>query len=179
MIDIEKEILFEYEEYENLISGIDEDNITISKVESMKKIEKRTFTKISGPIEIDVNIISPADFFELFFTKEIVKDIVNQSNLYQKQELAKISKIDKFQEITIEEIYGFFSAHILIKIIRLPSYRDYFTSDILESSIKEIISRDVFEKVSKYKHLFDNTKYDKTPLYKIKPLLSIITKFPK
>ena len=62
--------------------------------------------------------------FYLFFTREILQHIVEQSNIYAKTCMME-ERYSQWQIITIEELQAYMGFMILMGIVRLPALDDY------------------------------------------------------
>lgn len=136
------------------------------------------FTEHLGPKNLPENIRKPGDIFLCLFSEQNIQGIVEQSNLYCKQ------KGISFDAITSEEIKKFLGLNIAIGIKRLPSYRDYWSTNfqLNDPYISSVMSVKRFSFLLSNLHLNDSTKepkrnepeYDK--LYKIRPYLNILSR---
>ncbi|XP_044755093.1 piggyBac transposable element-derived protein 4-like [Coccinella septempunctata] len=138
--------------------------------------EMHSFTKESGPRNIPVDACSPFDVFSCLFPQEFVSNITEQTNLYA---LQKFGDPQKFKKTNEEEMKAFLGINIFMGIKRLPSIKDYWSSneEIRDNYISSIMPRNRFMWMLGNIHLNDNYKqpkkgepgYDK--LYKLRPLL--------
>ncbi|KAF9406919.1 hypothetical protein HW555_012897 [Spodoptera exigua] len=94
-------------------------------------------------------------------TVDMVTDNMESTNLYSVQETGKSIKV------TEEEVLDFLAVNILMGIVVLPSYKDYWKSSFRYPKIAEVMS---------LKHIFtDNTQADVTDrYYKLRPLIECI-----
>ena len=76
------------------------------------------FTSSTGPT-VDIPE-SPLDVFELFFSDDIMTDIVKETNRYAKQVMGE-DRYREWRKITKEELKAFFGFSILMGIDHLPS----------------------------------------------------------
>jgi len=132
----------------------------------------------------DVNVLpkqpfldsdGPAKFFEMFFTAEVIDNLVQQTNLYAEQNGTR-----HWHETTSSEIKSFLGLLIAMGIHRLPNYRQFWSTDpfFRVQQIADVMSRSRVEKLRSNLHVNDNTKrvprdhqaYDK--LHKIRPILT-------
>ncbi|ROL45245.1 PiggyBac transposable element-derived protein 4 [Anabarilius grahami] len=75
---------------------------------------------------------SEADCFKLFMNEPIVEQVVQKTNkyAYQLKESATVpGKLAKWAETTVNEIYTFLAAVIVMGLVRKGSLRDYWTTD--------------------------------------------------
>lgn len=135
------------------------------------------FDKHSGPVNISAEASSPFDVFSCLFPEELVTHITEQTNVYA---LQKFLDPVKFKRTTNDEVKIFLGINILMGIKRLPSIRDYWSSneEIRDSYISSLMSRNRFMWILGNLHLNDNTKQPKKDspdfdkLYKLRPFLN-------
>ena len=141
------------------------------------------FTSPTGPIE-DISD-HPMEVFDLFFTPDLMEEIVKQSNEYAKVVMGP-DKYDRWTKITVEEFKAFLGFSILMGINHLPSLDDYWSKDprLRYAPVADRISRDRFREVSRYLHFVDNEtlvpRGEEGPdrLGKVRPLIDhLSTKF--
>lgn len=133
------------------------------------------FTSITGPSQeiLDLEDPTPHDVCWKFITKEVIKDIFLQTNLYAQQKGKGYKPTDE------NEIKTFIGMNLLMGIVRLPSYRDYWSSNpcLHNDFISKLMPVNRFGWLLGNIHLDDNTlmpdrksaDYDK--LYKIRPFM--------
>lgn len=120
------------------------------------------------PISVEAqNCKTPIEFFELFFTDDLLSHIADQSNLYA---LQKNTNLD----ISSEELKVFLGALLLSGYAKYPNRRFYW-SDNMDSP--QILSNSMrlkrFEKILANIHLNDNTQFQAIDrLYKLRPLIT-------
>ena len=104
------------------------------------------FTSQVGPI-VDMPE-TPLGVFELFFTSEIMDDIVTESNRYAKQVLG--AAYDKYRPLTEEELRAYFGFVILMAVNHLPAADDYWKRDAVfnYSPVASRISCDRFVRLA-------------------------------
>ncbi|XP_051170109.1 piggyBac transposable element-derived protein 4-like [Leptopilina boulardi] len=117
------------------------------------------------------------DYFNLFFYENILKAIVQQSNLHRSQKQG-IGKYD--YDLTFTELQAWIGMIILMGIHRLPRIENYWSTDpaLRVDFIAKIMPRDTFRKITEILHINDNNNnnlpktqpnYDK--LFKLRPLI--------
>jgi len=99
--------------------------------------------------------------------------IVHQTNLYATQKKLQFDPLDK------SEILTFLGINIIMRIKKLPSYRDYWSNNVQlhDPYVSNLMSVNHFSFILGNLHISDNTKelprqdpnYDK--LYKIRPMI--------
>lgn len=123
----------------------------------LKNIVVEDFTEASGPVNILDKEKNEVDFLNLIFSEEIYQLLVVQTNLYA--ELCTATKPDdKWRPVTMEEMKAFIGIHVVMSVIQLPTYKQYWTTDSLFKipSVPAIMTRDRFEKILKYFHCNDS-----------------------
>ena len=144
-----------------------------------KQINIVDFTESTGPtISLPAN---PLQIFMCFFTEELIKMIVDQSNLFAESCMGE-EKYILCTIITSEEIKAYFGFIILMGLVPHPSVYDYWSTDPIfhYAPIADHISRDRFLEIHKYLHFVDNStipvygsdEYDK--LFKIRPIVDYL-----
>lgn len=113
------------------------------------------------------NCKDPLEYFRLFFHKDLVKQIADQTNLYAGQK-------NKSLMVTEDEIYVILGAMLLSGYVKLPNKRLYFSKD---NDVPKILAGSIrcnrFEAILQNLHLNDNTHLSASSdrLYKLRPLL--------
>ena len=111
---------------------------------------------------------TPAGYFVMFFTDDLVNYIVENTNLYSVQVSGKT--VGK----TVEEIKTLIGIQMMMGIVRLPRYDRYWARGLRFPLISEKMSIKHFEKLRRYFHFVDNTTYDEQAhdkLFKIRPVI--------
>lgn len=154
----------------------DDDNVLLSSIAAPKKHVYR-WRKNAVPVgNVDFigqfspppeQLKTPFEYFSMFFPESMLRTIVENTNLYS------VQKGGKNINTTLDEIKTFIGMRILMGIIKLPSYRSYWSGALRYPSIADAMSRNRFEVLSKYLHFVDNdSQHDNNDkLFKIKPIL--------
>lgn len=146
---------------------------------SLESVTVKPFEHHTGPtVPIPCSVLG---IFSLFFTEELWRYIVDQTNLYAQQCMGD-EKYMTWNKVTVEEMKAFYGFTILMGVIRLPSLHDYWRSDnyFHYAPIASRITRDRFLELRRYLHFADNSTlappgtegYNK--LGKVQPLLDAI-----
>ena len=147
---------------------------------NLTNINVPKFEALIGPTTIIPS--SPLDIFQLFFSNELLEDVVNTTNRYARETMKTEQQYDKWTKVTPDEIKAFFGFHLLMSINRLPSIDDYWSKNpnLHYTPIASKISQDRFRDISQYLHFVDNANvvprghpmHDR--LGKVRPILEAI-----
>ncbi|XP_046974849.1 piggyBac transposable element-derived protein 3-like [Vanessa cardui] len=138
-----------------------------------KMSPKWTRSKFQGSAHLEDNMLfdsvgiekSPLDYFKLFLTDDILELIVYHSNLYSVQK--KGTSIN----ITKDDIKDFIAMNILMGVVDIPAYTDYWSNELKYSKIADVMTLKKFQSIRRYIHFNDNLKDDGDRYYKIRPLV--------
>ena len=123
------------------------------------------------------------DFFQLFIPNELFDMIVEETNRYARQCIAR--KPDpKWKDTSREEMQAFFGLHVLFGYHNLPKASLYWSKDetLGVAFVKRVMPRDRFDKLQQYLHLNNNENaiprgqpnHDK--LFTVRPFLEAVVK---
>ncbi|KAJ8934302.1 hypothetical protein NQ318_000868 [Aromia moschata] len=121
----------------------------------------------------DVKNDRPVQTFEILLDDEVIKLIVEQSNLYALQ------KNNHGFVVRHEEIKIFLGILLLSGYHKLPREPMYWgvDDDVCVPFVASSMSRNIFQEIKRYIHFADNTKLDKSDkMYKMRPLLNLLNK---
>jgi hypothetical protein len=146
---------------------------------------REQFCGNSGPQNSAVNVKDILSVFLLFFSADLIQNIVTETNRYAEQFLNSRGRLFTFRSlcrqwtpVTEDEVYVMLGLYLLMGIIQKPTLRSYFSRKRILSTpgFGDIISRDRFELITKFLHFADNANkadYEgPAKLYKIFPVLS-------
>lgn len=131
---------------------------TTARFKYTAEIENKTFNKTT-------EAKSPLDYFKIFFSEDIFESIVRESNLYHMQ----IKGMP--MNVTLSEIKDFIAINILMGVVRLPAYTDYWSKSLRYYKIADIMTLKRFQLIRRYLHFVDALGDDGDRYYKIRPLL--------
>lgn len=119
---------------------------------------------------------TPATLFNLFWPDTLLEHLVYQTNLYAQQQEKP------FVPVTKDEMNTFLGINLHMGIVKLPAYRDYWSScpDLHDTFVSKFMSVNRFGWLLSHLHVNDNhflparnsPRYDK--LYKVRPLLDTL-----
>jgi len=125
------------------------------------EVEIPSFSQAVGPTNVMPRESSAVDFFQLFVDNRILGKIIVETNRYACQSLqARNKDIGSWKDISLEELKAFLGLLICMSIHRLPSLRDYWSSDWVLGvpAFAKIMPRNRFLDIWNNLHLCDNTK---------------------
>ena len=134
---------------------------------------------------------SKLDFFEKVFSEEVIQLIVNETNRYAGQKISKMrergtlrstARATKWTDVDTHEMKAFIATILLMEIIKMPTYKKYWTMNPLISipGFRQIMSRDRFLLILQFLHLNnnernlpqDNPNHDR--LFKLRPFMDML-----
>ena len=121
--------------------------------------QRKPFTESPGIKKRNADAANtPLEHFLLFFTFDIIDQIVLQTNLYYQQEKASKPSTKTFVATSREEIMAFLGMILAMGIAKLPAIADYWRKGITFMPwFSGIMFRDRFLKILKFLHLVDNS----------------------
>ena len=163
----------------------DNDSNASDTIEWSDELEDFDIDEFSGRQEMKFNVpdnVSANDFFSQLFGDSIMDIIVTETNRYARQKLANTPRLEKWKDITKQELRAYFGICIIMGINNLPRIAMYWSTDpfIGNTGIQSVMARNRFEELSQYLH-FTNSEtepprgdanFDR--LFKIRPILSIV-----
>ena len=123
------------------------------------------------------------DFFCLFVSEELFANIVEETNRYARQCIAR--KPDpKWYETNMAEMQAFFGLQIFFGIHVLPETSLYWSDDpaLGVPFVKRVMARNRFDKLNQYLHLNNNENFvpcgqpNHDKLFKVRPFLDAVVK---
>ncbi len=121
--------------------------------------------------------------FKLFFTEELVGEIVEETNrhaseLQEKMAPGVLGKMARWVPTTIKEMYLFLMAVLLMGVIKKPSLRHYWSTDPLLQTpfFGKLFSQDRFLLLLRCLHFTNSARVSHhDPLHKIRRIFTAIT----
>ncbi|PIK60122.1 transposase [Apostichopus japonicus] len=133
---------------------------------------------------------SEIDFLTLFLTEPVLKNLVDQTNLYASQEgVNRVGGDGKYIPVTRESLMAFIGLTIAMGLACKSSIAEYWSTDqVLETPwYGQVMSRSLYQQHRRYLQVADNKMGEKTAdgrfcdkLYEVRPLLdSLVQSFQK
>lgn len=111
---------------------------------------------------------SPLDYFYMFFSPNILTDIVDQTNFYSVQEIGRPI------QLTVDELKDFISIHLLMGIVQMPSYLDYWSTKFHYGKVADIMPLKRYQQIRRWLHFANNNLDDGDRYHKARPVLEQI-----
>ncbi|KAF9406912.1 hypothetical protein HW555_012890, partial [Spodoptera exigua] len=108
---------------------------------------------------------SPLAYFHKFFSPDILDDIVEQTNLYSTQNTGKSIKLTK------NELAKFLAIHIIMGIVCMPSYLDYWSTKLRYNLVADLMPLKRYQQIRSSLHFVDNLMDDGDRYYKVRPVV--------
>ncbi|CAF1411735.1 unnamed protein product [Adineta ricciae] len=108
------------------------------------------------------NIVRPIDAFNEYISQDIMKLIVNQTNVYGQQRCVEKGKnTTDWTEIDSTQIYSFMGILLIMGFHKLPRIRDYWSNDrnLFTPTVANVMTRAEFQRIFSNIHLATNTKF--------------------
>ena len=143
-------------------SESDNDSNASDTIEWSDELEDFDIDEFSGRQEMKFNVpdnVSANDFFSQLFGDSIMDIIVTETNRYARQKLANTPRLEKWKDITKQELRAYFGICIIMGINNLPRIAMYWSTDpfIGNTGIQSVMARNCFEELSQYLH-FTNSE---------------------
>ena len=118
-------------------------------------------------VDIPDEIKSPYKYFKQFFNDELLQLVVNNTNLCSTQ------KTGKCINTTVDEISTFIGTQMLMGLVKLPSYSDYWSNTLWYPPVADNMPRNWYKLLRQNLHFVDNTTYteESGKLFKIAPVI--------
>ena len=110
------------------------------------------------------------EYFSSFFPDDFVDAIVQNTNLYSVQCKGKSVNTNS------KEIKTFIGINMLMGIVKLPQYFDYWSNTLQYPAIADVMSQNRFSELRRYLHFVDNnSEHDiEDKLFKIRPIIEAV-----
>ncbi|KAK3093822.1 hypothetical protein FSP39_020617 [Pinctada imbricata] len=138
------------------------------------------FSERTGPTRVLDGSNTALDFFKLFYTDELMKFIVEMTNLNARRKRESDPQNNKgaWSDVTLEELRAFYGLLFLMEVMSYDRDEMYWSNNakhwLVGSKFGEIMTRDRFIQIRRYLHFSDdneasNHRNDK--LFKVRRIL--------
>ena len=170
------------EDNDSLIEELDQNSID----EWQWKIDNSRFSTSFNYFDghaLGKNIIRPIDSFSKFICQDVIKLIIDQTNIYGKQRYSKKGEdVTKWKEVDENQMCAFLGILFIMGFHKLPRMRDYWSQDrnLFTPAVADTMTRDEFQRFFSNIHLADNSKIppknssDYNKLYKVNDFLNLL-----
>ncbi|KAL0810148.1 hypothetical protein ABMA28_010941 [Loxostege sticticalis] len=148
----------------------------------------RTFTGreeqyVRNPGPQGVTSFEPEDLFLQYWDLPIVAKIVEDTNRYARQTMAKLSgKVPKYleswEETSVQELYRLFAVHISMSLCYRESLSEYWEEGLFEMpGFRKLMSKNRYQQLMRFLRFVDNdqlvtTRSHDRKIEKVQPLLT-------
>lgn len=108
-------------------------------------------------------IRTPLDYFAMFFSKDVIANVVQETNTYS------VQKTGRSINLTEDEFCDVLAIQILMGIVSLSSYLDYWSIKYRYDKIASIMPLKRYETIRQNLHFADNNFDDSDRFYKVRP----------
>uniref|UniRef100_A0A8C3A2I5 PiggyBac transposable element-derived protein domain-containing protein n=1 Tax=Cyclopterus lumpus TaxID=8103 RepID=A0A8C3A2I5_CYCLU len=115
------------------------------------------------------DIMSPLEYFQHFFSEDILQDIVGQSNLYAIQ-----CDPNKPLNLSTQELEQFLGTVVYMSLFGLPGTRMFWNKACRVSQVADTMTLNRWEAIKKALHFNNNEERqeENDPIYKLRPLVT-------
>lgn len=108
------------------------------------------------------------NYFADFFCKDVINIIIQNTNLYA------VQRNLKSVNITRDELLDFIAINLLMGVVKMPSYRDYWKKDLRYNLIADVMSLKRYEQIRQFLHFVDNSQQNGDRYFKVRPILEAV-----
>ncbi|KFM83301.1 PiggyBac transposable element-derived protein 4, partial [Stegodyphus mimosarum] len=131
-------------------------------------------------VKLDTSNFTVQTLVDLFFSEEFLALLVEQTNLYAAQEIAKCkaikksNRVSKWRDVSAAEMKVFIGLLLQMGPCSFPSIEHYWSTNKLYNVRfwRSNMSRNRFQLLLRYFHLADNSVPSADRLYKVRPILN-------
>lgn len=113
---------------------------------------------------------TPLEYFQMFFSDDLFELILQNTNLYSAQKRGDSSNI------SVNDLRDFLAIELLMGIVEMPAYTDYWSEKLRYSRIADIMPLKRYQMIRRFLHFVDNDNIDDDRYFKIRPVMEIIRK---
>ena len=133
-----------------------------------------------GPTVVNIDYL-PIDYFHLLFNEEFYDRIMDQTNLYARQNPRRNEHWEPLTDV--REVKAYLAIQLYMGIVKLNCTTDYWSSDPLlnQPFVSNLIVKNRFKELNKNFHVADNTlnppkgRPGHDPLGRVRPILDMIS----
>ncbi|XP_064483045.1 piggyBac transposable element-derived protein 3-like [Ornithodoros turicata] len=125
----------------------------------------------TGKRTLEMAVKPPYQYFSELFDKDLVDDIVRQSNLYARQKDIRTNFT-----ADSDSIQRFMGACLYMGLYQMPGSKRYWSSRCGIAQVQAALSRKKFEELKRYLHFSDNSLNQSGGISKVAPLLGSVRK---
>lgn len=114
------------------------------------------------------DIKNPLNYFIDFFSEDLFVTICQNSNMYSLQTTGRSINL------TIEELRSFLAIKIIMGIVSMPSYLDYWCANTRFPLVADVMPLKRYQVIRRYLHFVDNNEANNDPYFKIRPIMETI-----
>ena len=128
MESVREECVVRFSDDENHLGEEEEQQPVPLPSEWSNELTRVHIPPFSSPVGPKIDVPdTPLGVFEVFFTPDILEEIVLQTNNYARQVLG--DGFSRYRPLTVQEIRAYFGFCMLMAINRLPATEDYWKRD--------------------------------------------------
>ena len=148
-----------------------------SEISHIFKWSKKTsetsylFTNNFSMPPVNFSDLTALNFFKMFWDNSITEILVEQTNLYSVQSTGKSINT------SFNEMEQFIGIHMLMSIVKLPSYQMYWATETRYAPVADIMPISRFKKLRQYLHnnALKDVGINKTnKVFKVQPILDAV-----
>ncbi|XP_023725727.1 piggyBac transposable element-derived protein 4 [Cryptotermes secundus] len=149
---------------------------------------RESFCGVCGP-QFDTAELDVVSVFESIFDISLVQLIVDETNKYAQQKISKIarpltfrSRIRKWEDVTLDEMYVVLALIMLTGIDQRPTLRSYYSKNrlLFTPFFAETLPLERLEVIMRFLHFSDNSKQNEyqgpSKLFKIYPVIQHLSR---
>jgi hypothetical protein len=129
-----------------------------------KKPKAYTFSKDAGPQFHLLPDAEPMDYLSLFFSDELLNNIVVETNRYARQKILELQLTPRsiwssWSDVSVPEMKAFLGLIINMGLVSLPDIKDYWSSEWITQIqfFGDVMSRDRFQQLFWMMHVGNDT----------------------
>ncbi|CAH2088690.1 unnamed protein product [Euphydryas editha] len=147
-------------------ASIDENDVT--NIQLSEEIANKTTVEEHDATSNQPDKEAAIDYFFKFFSPDIITEITEQTNIYS------VQLTGKSIQLTENELQDFLAIHILMGIVQMPSYVDYWGNCFRFEQIADIMPLKRYQQIRRFLHFVDNNLEDSDRYYKVRNISEMI-----